>query len=106
LEEAQNNQEHHGSDRRRDDQVYEMGKTKVDAQLRQQPIADKGTDNAYAKIGDETKARTAHDLAREPARKNANEDNDEETFTGQGTSFLRFAASHLARAKSAPPGSC
>jgi len=38
---------------------------------------------SYAKIGDEAKARAAHDLAGEPARDDANQDNDEETFTGQ-----------------------
>jgi hypothetical protein len=83
-EEAQNNQEHNRPDRRGDDQVDEMGEAKVDAQLGKQPVADKGADNTYAKIGDETKARTAHDLAREPARKNADKDNDDKTFTGQG----------------------
>jgi hypothetical protein len=61
-----------------------MGKAKGDAQPGQQPIADKGADDTYAKIGEETKARTAHDLAREPARHDADDNNDDKTFTGQG----------------------
>ncbi len=63
----------------------------MNAQFGQQPIADESADNAYAKIGDETKARAAHDLARKPTRDNADENNDDETFTGQGIPFLRFA---------------
>ena len=101
AEEPQDQQQHDGADRGRDDQVYNVG-TQMNVEFRQQPIADEGADDAYAKIGDEAKASAAHDLAREPARKNANEDNDEETFTGQGTPFLRFAAAHLAGAKFAP----
>jgi hypothetical protein len=67
----------------------------VNAQFGQQPITDESADNAYAKIGDKTEARAAHDLARKPARENADEDDDDETFTGQGMPFLRFAASRI-----------
>ena len=53
--------------------------TEVDAQLRQQPIADKCPDDADDQVADETVAATPHDVAGEPSGDNADNNNDDQT---------------------------
>jgi len=49
----------------------------MDVQLRQQPVANKGSYNSNGDIGNETKTSAAHDLTRKPARDQSNKQNDE-----------------------------
>jgi hypothetical protein len=62
-------------DDRADDAAAEM-----DAELRQQPAADKSTQDADNQITDDAKTRPADDLARQPARDEAYEQNNQQAF--------------------------
>ena len=54
-----------------------------DAELRQQPVADEGADNADDEIADEAEAGPAHDFAGEPAGDEADQQDDQKTFVRQ-----------------------
>jgi hypothetical protein len=75
-------EKHHGAyesvQNQRDDAAAE-----VNTDARQQPIADKRADQAYNQIADQSEAAAFHHSAGEPARNNANNQDDQETFIGQ-----------------------
>ena len=53
----------------------------MDPEPGQQPIADKGADDADAEVRDETEARAPHDLAGKPTRDQSDQQDDEEALT-------------------------
>ena len=59
-----------------DDGGHDTG-AKMDPQSRQYPIADKGADDADAKVCHKPKAGAPHDLAGKPTRNQSDKQNDE-----------------------------
>jgi hypothetical protein len=55
----------------------------MDAEARQQPIADKRADDADGHVADKAKSSPAHELSGEPAGDQPNHQDDEQTFVGQ-----------------------
>jgi hypothetical protein len=52
----------------------------MDTDLRQQPVADEGANNADYKVADQTKACALDELAGQPSRNDANQQYDKKTF--------------------------
>jgi hypothetical protein len=52
----------------------------MNAELRKQPTADKGTDNSNDEIADDSKPGASHDLAGQPSGNEADQQYDQETF--------------------------
>jgi hypothetical protein len=80
VHEPQKDQQDHCAERGVDDSGDNTG-TKVNPQLRHQPAADEGADNANNNIADETEAAALYDLSRQPTRDQADQKYDEKTFT-------------------------
>src|ERR1700682_5254317 len=79
AEQPHDEQQHHGANRRIDDRGDETG-AEMDAEARQQPIADERADDADQEIADEAKAGPLDDLTRQPAGDETDEQYDEQTF--------------------------
>jgi hypothetical protein len=54
--------------------------TEMDADLRQQPVANKRADNAYYQIADESESGPPDDLSSQPAGNKTDEQYDQQTF--------------------------
>jgi hypothetical protein len=54
--------------------------TEMDADLRQQPVANKCADNAYYQIADESEPGPPYDLSCQPASDETDEQYDQKTF--------------------------
>jgi hypothetical protein len=52
----------------------------MDAELRQQPVANERADNADDEIGDESVSGPPHDLAGQPAGNQTDQQDDQKTF--------------------------
>ena len=52
----------------------------MDADLRQQPVADERADDADDKIADQSEPGPAHDLAGQPAGEQTDHQDDQKTF--------------------------
>ena len=52
----------------------------MDANSRQQPVANERANNPYYEIADKSEACASHDLAGQPACDKANHQNDQETL--------------------------
>jgi hypothetical protein len=57
--------------------------TEMDADLRQQPVANKRADNAYYQIADESESGPPYDLSGQPASDETDEQYDQKTFIRQ-----------------------
>jgi hypothetical protein len=55
----------------------------MNPKLRQQPVADKGANQANDQITDKSETAAFHHSAGEPAGDNANKDDDQDAFVGQ-----------------------
>jgi hypothetical protein len=55
----------------------------MDADLRQQPVANKRADNAYYQIADESESGPPYDLSGQPASDETDEQYDQKTFIRQ-----------------------
>jgi hypothetical protein len=73
-------QQYDGSDRRVDDGADDTG-AEMNAQFGQQPAANERADDPDQQITDQPEAGSSNDLTRQPARYNADEQNDDETLT-------------------------
>jgi hypothetical protein len=73
---------HHRANEGVDDQGNDPG-AKMDANPRQQPVADKCADQANNQVTDQSKAAAFHDSAGEPSGDNADDQYDEKTLIGQ-----------------------
>jgi hypothetical protein len=73
---------HHRANEGVDDQGNDPG-AKMDANPRQQPIADKRADQANNQVTDQSKAAAFHDSAGEPSGDNADDQDDKKTLIGQ-----------------------
>ena len=58
-----------------------MPETEIDAELRKQPAADEGADDADDEVADETEACALDDLSGQPSGNNADYQNNCESFT-------------------------
>jgi hypothetical protein len=69
----------------------------MDAELRQQPTSDQGTDNAHDQIANEPKTSSLHKLACQPSGNDAHDQYDQQTFARDihvGTSSARLRTHH------------
>jgi hypothetical protein len=80
VDESQNDEEQDGADGRGDDCRDDAG-PEMNAEPRQQPVADEGTDDADSEVGDETEAGPPDHLSGEPARDQPHQQDDEQTLT-------------------------
>ena len=80
VDEPKNDQKQYCTDGGGYDRGNDPG-AEVDAQLRQQPTADQGADDPNAEIGNETVAGTSYNLAGQPSRDEADQQNDEKALT-------------------------
>ena len=55
----------------------------MNAQSRQQPVADEGADQADDQIADEPKSAALHDSAGQPAGNNSDDKDDEKALVGK-----------------------
>jgi hypothetical protein len=62
-----------------DDRGDDAG-TEMDADLRQQPVANERADNAYYEIADESESGPPYDLSGQPASNETDEQYDQKTF--------------------------
>src|ERR1700737_489672 len=83
VDEPENEQKQDGADGGGDDGRHDPG-TEVDAQLRQQPTADQGANDADADVGNHAEAGAANHLARKPSGDQTDQQDDEETFGRHG----------------------
>src|ERR1700730_2792050 len=83
-DEPENQQEQHRADRGVDDRS-DNTHPNVDAELRQQPVADEGPYDSDDEVADDPIPGTAHDMAGQPSGNDADQQDDEETFTGHDT---------------------
>jgi hypothetical protein len=56
-------------------------RTEMDPKLRKYPARNEGSCYSYDEIADEAQTRALHDLAREPAGRDADDQYDEKAFT-------------------------
>src|SRR4051794_15330393 len=68
------------SDRRVDNGPNDAG-AEMNAKLRQQPASDQRADDSDQQIADQSEAGASHNLAGQPAGHDADDKNDEKTFT-------------------------
>src|SRR5689334_10109132 len=85
-----NDQEQNGPDGRIDD-FRNKPATEVDTELGKQEAGDQGAGDANENISDDAKTGAAHDLAREPARNQADEQNDQDAFIGYAHRIAPFS---------------
>jgi hypothetical protein len=74
-------QKHDGPDKGVDDE-RDNAYSEVNAKLRQQPIADKGTDQADQQIANQSEPTALHDPACQVSGDNSNEDDNEKALVG------------------------
>jgi hypothetical protein len=79
CEEPDNDEQHNGANGGIDDQ-RDRPDTKMNAQSRQQPIADERSDNSDDQVSDEPKSTAPNDLTSQPPRNNADDYYDDEAF--------------------------
>jgi hypothetical protein len=72
-------QKQDGADGSVDDRGDNTG-TEVDADLRQQPVANECADNAYYEIADESESRAPYDLSGQPTSNKTDKQYDQKTF--------------------------
>jgi hypothetical protein len=89
LDEPQNDQKKNGAQSSRDDRIDDTA-AKMNAEAGKQPAADQGTRNSNTDIGDETESGAADDFAREPARNQADNQDDKNAFAGHEFSLLEI----------------
>src|SRR6266403_533448 len=96
-EEPHDQQQQNGADRGIDDLADNAG-TERDAKFGKEKTGDQCAGDADENIADDSKAGAAHDLAGQPARHQADEQNDQNAFIGYlhktpslGAAFLRAA---------------
>src|SRR5437016_1186682 len=87
--EPENQQKQHRADRGVDDRS-DNAHANVDAELRQQPVADEGAYDSDDEVADDPIPRAAHDLAGQPSCNDADQQDDEETFTRHDTLSRRL----------------
>jgi hypothetical protein len=63
------------------DDCADQSSTKMDAQLRQQPTSDKGTQNPDNEVANDPEAGALHDLTCQPACNETHKQNDQQAFT-------------------------
>src|ERR1700730_5921043 len=73
-------QQHNGSDRRVDNSANDAG-AQMNTNSRQQPASDERADNSDQEITDQPEACSSNNLSGQPTRYNADQQNDQETFT-------------------------
>jgi hypothetical protein len=79
AQKAQDDEKKEGADCGCDDGSGDP-RPKADTQLRQEPTANKGADDANADIPDETETKTPDDEARKPPSHQTDHEYDEKTF--------------------------
>src|SRR5580700_10134306 len=79
ADEPDDEQQHNGADRGVDDGA-DNSDTKMNADLRQQPVTDEGADNPDYQVTNDPEPGTLDDLTGEPAGDEPNQQYDEETF--------------------------
>src|ERR1700736_5425090 len=84
ADEPENQQEQHRADRGVDDRS-DNTHANVDAELRQQPVADEGAYDSDDEVAEDPIPGAAHDLAGQPSGNDADQQDDEETFTRHDT---------------------
>jgi hypothetical protein len=82
IDQAENQQQHHGANERIQDR-RDHSHAKMNAETRQQPIADKCADKAYQQISDQSEPSAFHNAAGEPPRNNSDEKNNQQALIGQ-----------------------
>ena len=80
VDEPENDQKQHGTDRGIDDGGDDAG-AKVNSQLRQQPAANEGADDPNDDISDDSEAGALYDLPGKPSSREADDQNNDETFS-------------------------
>src|SRR5215470_12586112 len=76
MEQPEDDEKQHGADRGHDHGGDESA-ADVDAQARQQPSADQGTDYSNADVGDDAETGASNDLPGKPTGDETDEQNDE-----------------------------
>jgi hypothetical protein len=79
VHEPNDQQQDHRPDGGVDDRRHKTG-AEMDAELRQQPAADKCADNSNDEIADNTKPGALHDLPGQPPSNQAYQQYDQKTF--------------------------
>jgi hypothetical protein len=79
AEQPHDEEQQYRADRSIDDCADDAA-AEMDAKLRQQPAADKGTQDANNQITDDAKAGPADDLTRQPARDKTHEQYNQQAF--------------------------
>jgi hypothetical protein len=79
MDEPDDEQQYDGADGGVDDRA-DNSVAKMDSELRQQPVADEGTDNSDYHVTNYAKTRPPDDLAGQPAGNETDQQYDEETF--------------------------
>jgi hypothetical protein len=97
--EAHDEQEQYGPDGGVEDGTDQSG-PEMDAELRQQPASNKGTQNSDNKVADQSEAGPLHDLAGEPTGDKANKQDDQQAFTRH----VHLVTSRFAREEASQTG--
>jgi hypothetical protein len=79
TDESDDEQQHDGADRGIDD-CADNSDTKMNADLRQQPVTDEGADNSDHKVTNQPETGTIDDFTGEPPGNDTNQQYDKETF--------------------------
>jgi hypothetical protein len=79
AQQSHDEEQQYRADRGVDDGADHAG-TQMDANPRQQPISDKGTQYSKKDITDDPKTRPSHDLTGQPARNETYEQYDQQAF--------------------------